>query len=804
MSIPLQTTVGADASNFLQAMTRISQSVDQTTGNAIRKFNDFGNSYMAAMNRTTDSSRQWADAQSNVGEQINNSTTALGAFTPILHTARGLLGALGITIGAFSAVNFVKGTIAGAESLNALNKQTGFTVENLSALKFAAEQEESSIDELVFGIRMLQRNLANADEDSKAARRGLSDLGFTANDIKAGMADLEGFVVKVSQRLNDIGNDSRRNQIQMQLFGRGGAALAGILQRLAREGFEGVRKEAEKFNAVVSTDFAIASDRFNDNLAKISSYLTGFARSVLAPVVIDFARFLDRLGLGTAQDKQIATIETNMIRLSRSMESTRLRIDRARARGDEKELAREELFLNNYVAEYRDFQDQLERMQAKPPKGKVTPVLDPEALRKQQEELAKMTMDMFAPTFKEIDEAEEKAISGTSEFNDIMKKLASQGLSESIVKMRDLDIEANKMVVTVLNNAKAAGMMDDDINNLIVRIREWAEEEKRVVTVNEQLKISIDNIRPVLEEYDKTQEEAVSLGESMNKVFSDLAKVGLTDTEKKLKDVDANVNSMIETAIRFGEKTGQSVDHILEKLEELRKEQKEEITIRPIAENLANSLTNGINKMIEGVMLGTRQDFKDLGRNMVVSIAQGISEEFIFKPMKAFMEGLFKGLLEGLVGSAEEDAENAGKKIGQAIRRGIGSVFGGRGKEEGGGGFLGFLSGAIGAAIFGGGSSTAAFGGDLGLLGGSAIPFAEGGIVPGPIGYPQPAIVHGGEQIIPVGGSFSPKVEVILYNPIDPRVFKSSPEEIAKVFIDGVEQDTPIRRVMMEDRQRTR
>ena len=36
---------------------------------------------------------------------------------------------------------------------------------------------------------------------------------------------------------------------------------------------------------------------------------------------------------------------------------------------------------------------------------------------------------------------------------------------------------------------------------------------------------------------------------------------------------------------------------------------------------------------------------------------------------------------------------------------------------------------------------------------GSLLGFAQGGIVPGPIGSPVPAIVHGGERIIPVGSN---------------------------------------------------
>jgi hypothetical protein len=37
----------------------------------------------------------------------------------------------------------------------------------------------------------------------------------------------------------------------------------------------------------------------------------------------------------------------------------------------------------------------------------------------------------------------------------------------------------------------------------------------------------------------------------------------------------------------------------------------------------------------------------------------------------------------------------------------------------------------------------------------SVYAFGEGGVVPGPIGAPQNAIVHGGETILPPGGLYS-------------------------------------------------
>lgn len=68
--------------------------------------------------------------------------------------------------------------------------------------------------------------------------------------------------------------------------------------------------------------------------------------------------------------------------------------------------------------------------------------------------------------------------------------------------------------------------------------------------------------------------------------------------------------------------------------------------------------------------------------------------------------------------------------------------------DEGGGGFLGLIKGAASKVT-------------EDILG-----FAEGGVVPGPIGAPVPALVHGGETIIPHGKTVGGTVQVSIYNPV--------------------------------------
>lgn len=49
---------------------------------------------------------------------------------------------------------------------------------------------------------------------------------------------------------------------------------------------------------------------------------------------------------------------------------------------------------------------------------------------------------------------------------------------------------------------------------------------------------------------------------------------------------------------------------------------------------------------------------------------------------------------------------------------------------------------------------------------GKVLGFAEGGIVPGPIGAPVPAIVHGGERIIPNGGGGGAGISMVFQSPV--------------------------------------
>lgn len=152
----------------------------------------------------------------------------------------------------------------------------------------------------------------------------------------------------------------------------------------------------------------------------------------------------------------------------------------------------------------------------------------------------------------------------------------------------------------------------------------------------------------------------------------------------------------------------------------------------------------------------------------------------------------------------------------------IGSGAGAGGFGEGGAGGFGGLGGGGGGGVGSGGVGGAASGAQLGgsvggplgaVIGGLAgffLEFQHGGIVPGAVGAPVPAIVHGGERVLtpdmrnmlderkPDDGK-PIIVKVILNNPIDPQAFGKSDEEIVTVVTENYARGAILREVIRND-----
>lgn len=187
-------------------------------------------------------------------------------------TVRSTLGRLaGLGTVAFA----IKGVLDSAQQLNTLSQRTKITVEDLGALKFAAEQSNVSFDSLAAGLSRLGRSIAAAGAgDTKLerlfTRLGMPDAAKGTEDVFTALFQLAGVMSKLTNEQQDF--------VLFTLMGRGAAELKPLLNQ-GTDALEGLINKGRQVNGI-TTDFAHQADQFGNNLKEIKTHATAAAVSL--------------------------------------------------------------------------------------------------------------------------------------------------------------------------------------------------------------------------------------------------------------------------------------------------------------------------------------------------------------------------------------------------------------------------------------------------------------------------------------------------------------------------------------------
>lgn len=186
---------------------------------------------------------------------INNARSKLGAFanstTSLIGSIAGAAG-LGAMLHQFDEMG---------STLHDMSVKTGVTVENLSALKFAADQSGASVGTLSRAFKTMQKN------------------GMDPN-----------MFMQVAESINAIKDPVERAQAAMKAFGKVGPELLPMIAELPQ-----LRAEFEKLGGTVTTDMANKADALGDSWGKLKLALSGVSNHIaaaLAPEVTKLNEFM--------------------------------------------------------------------------------------------------------------------------------------------------------------------------------------------------------------------------------------------------------------------------------------------------------------------------------------------------------------------------------------------------------------------------------------------------------------------------------------------------------------------------------
>jgi len=177
-----------------------------------------------------------ARLQQDMAKAQTTVKTATEGITSAINVAKGAIEALGFSLSAHAFVSFIEGGIEAEASLHRLALQTGITVETLSALRPVAKEAGTDLDTAAGMVNKLEKNMLTfAQSGGGKAADAFKQLGYTQDQVRTGLQNMDTFLPEFARRLIDAGVGGEQAGLAMQLMARGGAAALPFLEQLARQ-----------------------------------------------------------------------------------------------------------------------------------------------------------------------------------------------------------------------------------------------------------------------------------------------------------------------------------------------------------------------------------------------------------------------------------------------------------------------------------------------------------------------------------------------------------------------------------------
>lgn len=246
----------------------------------------------AAIGKTESSIRKYTTAEQNLGNESEEAASDIKKMDKSLDQVSGSAGrakdklsaigktlakglATGIaTVGAAAATGvaaLAKATSnAGkyADEINTLSKVTGMSSESLQAYKYAAELVDVSMETLTGSMSKNVKSMSNAANGSAKYADAYKKLGVAVTDANGELRNSEDVYWETIDALGNIQNETERDAIAMQLFGKSARDLNPLIET-GSKGIADLTKEAKEMGAVMSQESLDKLNALDDAMQRL-------------------------------------------------------------------------------------------------------------------------------------------------------------------------------------------------------------------------------------------------------------------------------------------------------------------------------------------------------------------------------------------------------------------------------------------------------------------------------------------------------------------------------------------------------
>lgn len=248
-----------------------------------------------------DAGNNGADSIDEAGDAAKDAETKVSGFGSAAKAA-GVVAAAAFAAATAAAVAAAKAlvnmTVGGAEyadNVLTMSAQTGIATDKLQEYMYAAELVDVSTETLTKSMAKNIKSMKSAADGSASYAEAYEQLGVSVVDANGTLRDSETVYWEAVEALGKIENETERDAIAMQLFGKSAQDLNPLIEAGA-ERMQELGEEAQNAGYVLSNDMLAAYGALDDNLQYLKVNAEG-AKNALGTVLLPVLTELSGTGV---------------------------------------------------------------------------------------------------------------------------------------------------------------------------------------------------------------------------------------------------------------------------------------------------------------------------------------------------------------------------------------------------------------------------------------------------------------------------------------------------------------------------
>lgn len=154
-----------------------------------------------------------------------------------------------------------------ADELNTLSAQYGISTDEIQKMNYAQDLVDVSTETMLGSIQRLTKAMGEGNE-------AFETLGIETTNADGSMRDATDVWYEALEALSQVGNETERDQLAMEIFGKSAVDLTGIVDD-GGAALKALGEEAEASGAILSEDALKSANEFNDGMDRLKARASG-------------------------------------------------------------------------------------------------------------------------------------------------------------------------------------------------------------------------------------------------------------------------------------------------------------------------------------------------------------------------------------------------------------------------------------------------------------------------------------------------------------------------------------------------